>query len=156
MALSRLKSKGLRPPRFKGGLSPKGRRMMTRQQIPIQARKLKAPAPASEPPPVVIDGIVLNRLASKVYRALVDLAIPFVPEWHFGGGIELGGGSIDFALTVHHVALEVQGEEFHKDLQKEFDRLVNRQFAGWRRVELWPWEVEGPNLHQIILRKVGR
>lgn len=91
-----------------------------------------------------------TRLEARVRVALEMLGVGFVQEYPFGRW------SIDFAIPERKVAVEADGDYWHKILaRRDAKRDAHMKASGWKVVRLAERDVNSvPNLGQFILARV--
>lgn len=145
-------------PSVRSGLAAARRRQRSLVGGPranVRRRGLR-PERRPEPETITVDGHFLNVPETAIYRALVDLNIPFEPQVSIGGGRELGGGIADFYLPLHKVIIEYQGP-FHNTTAgraRDFFREATRKSFG--ALAIIPiYEGDLPNIRTRLLDLIG-
>ena len=83
-----------------------------------------------------------------VIEWLTKRNIDFQFQTSFSGGFfELGGAVVDFLLPELRLALRVQGEYFHKTVEKTGQDIIQKEMLsalGWTVVDLWESDLKDP------------
>ena len=104
--------------------------------------------------------IGLSDLEVIVYNWLTKHQIMFSFQSSFSGGrFELGGSVVDFTLDDMLIAIRVQGEYFHKGVEKTGTDAVQREILesqGWTVVDVWGEDILDPSRLEETMQKAIR
>ena len=88
-------------------------------------------------------------LEKTVRLALETINIKFIQE------AKIGRYSVDFLLSNHRIALEVDGTYWHQDLARDTRKTKFLNSHGWRVIRISDVEIKNaPNLGSLITNRI--
>lgn len=139
----------------KSRFTTRGRNFLQRSNTQ-RRRDYRRPSDAPPPNVVLPNGDTLNVPESAIYRALVDLDVPFQAQKLVGKPGTLGSSDIDFYLPTYRIAIEFQGR-FHNTTEgqaRDFWRKLNREALGLRVVYAYERDLD-PSPHAWLKQVIG-
>lgn len=100
--------------------------------------------------------LVMSDIERIVYDYLTNHGIEFQFQTSLSGGwYSLGGAVVDFLFEDRRLAWRIQGEYYHKGVEKEGSDIVQRELLenmGWIVVDIWGDDIKDPTRLEQTMR----